>query len=167
MKIKAGDPINTIDLYTLGTSGIEAINLKDLTKNKRMVLFGIPGAYSAVCSQNHVPGYIQLKDDILKQGIDLIGCVAVNDPFTLLAFKQEHNIPDDIILLSDGNGTFTKTYGLDIDASSFSMGIRSTRYVMIINHTNIEYIAIEDSPLDLKVSSAEAMVTYLANQKAA
>jgi len=130
------------------------ISLKDEFKNKKLILFGVPGAFTPTCSEEHFPGYIKLYNNFQKKKIDRIYCLSVNDPFVmkswLISYSQNHKI----IGVADGNAEITKYYNLTADKRKNFMGYRSTRFAMLIDNNDIKFIKIE-KPGELKVSRAE------------
>lgn len=135
-------------------------NLFDILKNKKVVIFGVPGAFTPTCSEKHLPGFINLFQTIKKKGIDDIFCLSVNDPFVmqswLLSYTENHNI----IGIADGNGEITKLLDLISDKSSNFMGNRCTRFAMIVENNLILRTFIEESG-KLDVSSAENILSKL------
>ena len=135
-------------------------NLFDILKNKKVVIFGVPGAFTPTCSERHLPGFIHLFQAIKKKGIDDIFCLSVNDPFVmqswLLSYTEKHNI----VGIADGNGEITKLLDLISDKSSNFMGIRCTRFAMIVEDNLILRTFIEESGKH-DVSSAENVLSKL------
>lgn len=135
-------------------------NLFDILINKKVVIFGVPGAFTPTCSEMHLPGFIKLSHAIKKKGIDDILCLSVNDPFVmkswLLSYADHHNI----IGIADGNGEITKLLDLTSDKSSNFMGLRCTRFAMIVENNIISKLLIEE-PGKLDVSSAENILSNL------
>ena len=103
-----------------------------------MALFAVPGAFTPTCSAKHLPGFKQHAADLKAKGVDTIACVSVNDVFVMKAWGENQGVGDDILMLADGNGDFTKAVGLELDASRFGMGPRSQRYSMIVKDGVVE-----------------------------
>jgi peroxiredoxin len=135
-------------------------NLFDLLKNKKVVIFGVPGAFTPTCSEKHLPGFIKLSYAIKTKGIDDLFCLSVNDPFVmkswLLSYTDNHNIAG----IADGNGEVTKLLDLVSDKSSNFMGLRCTRFAMIVDNNFVSALFIEE-PGKLDVSSAEYILSKL------
>jgi len=131
---------------------------QSLFADKKVVLFAVPGAFTPTCSQAHLPGFVALADKIKAKGVDDIICVSVNDPFVMDAWGKAANA-EDIIMLGDGNGYFTKTIGLDMDTSDFG-GIRSVRYSMLVEDGVVRKLNVED-PGRFEVSDAQNMLDSL------
>ena len=133
------------------------LSLKDELKNKKLILFGIPGAFTPTCSEKHFPGYIKLYHSFIKKEIDEIYCLSVNDEHVmkswLISYTEDHRI----IGIADGNAEITKYYNLLTDKSKNFMGYRSVRFAMLIVNNEIKSLKIE-KPGELKVSNAENML---------
>ncbi len=155
MSIKIGEHIPSATLNTL-KDGIQAINTDHLFKGKKVVLFSVPGAFTPTCSAKHLPGYVERMDAFRAKGIE-VACMAVNDAFVMDAWAKSQHVPDDLIMLSDGNGAFTTQLGLDFDATAFGMGQRAKRFALYAEDGVVKQLHIE-APGEFKVSSAEAML---------
>ena len=130
----------------------------DLFKDKRVVMFAVPGAFTPTCSETHLPGYVAMADKIKAKGVDHIICLSVNDAFVMAAWGRAHNA-DEIIMLADGNGKFTQAIGLDMDTDNFG-GIRSLRYSMLVEDGIVKKLNVED-PGRFEVSDAQTMLNQL------
>ena len=141
-----------------GTTNI--VSLLDEFRNKKIILFGIPGAFTPTCSEEHFPGYVKLYDQIISKGIDNIYCLSVNDKFVmkswLISYFEEHKIYG----IADGNADITKHFNLISDKTESHMGQRSSRFVMVIENNKVNQIKVE-IPGELKVSSAEHILQNL------
>lgn len=126
--------------------------------DKKVVVFAVPGAFTPTCSAAHLPGYVTIGDKIKAKGIDDIVCISVNDAFVMEAWKQAQNA-EDIIMLADGNATFTKNIGLDMDTGDFG-GTRSLRYSMLVEDGVVTKLNVED-PGRFEVSDAQTMLDSL------
>lgn len=149
-------PNCTFQLLT--SEGMQNPTTEDLFAGKKVVLFAVPGAFTPTCSEEHLPGYVTLADKIKAKGVDAIICLAVNDAFVMSAWGKQHNA-DDIIMLADGAGTFTKEIGLDMDTGDFG-GIRSKRYAMLVEDGCVKQLNVE-SPKTFDVSKAETILNLL------
>ena len=133
------------------------LSLKDEFKNKRLILFGVPGAFTPTCSEKHLPGYIRLYDSFKKKHIEDIYCLSVNDHYVmkswLISYSEDHQIKG----IADGNAEISRYYDLITDKSQNFMGYRSSRFAMLIENNQIKSFKIEQSG-ELKVSSAENMI---------
>jgi peroxiredoxin len=159
MAIQTGDKLPNTELKVMGEKGPEAITIDELTAGKKVVIFAVPGAFTPGCSNTHVPGYVVNADVIKAKGVDSIICLSVNDAFVMGAWGRDQNA-EALIMLADGNGTYTREIGLTMDASSFQMGERSQRYAMIVDDGVISYLAVEPAG-GVDVSAAEKIIEQL------
>ncbi|KAI9310946.1 thioredoxin-like protein [Dichotomocladium elegans] len=169
MTIKVGDQIPDEQLAYVpydATESLEACpfpqryKIHDNFKGKKVVLFAIPAAFSGTCQEKHLPGFVKEYDALKAKGADLVICIAVNDGWAMNAFGKVSGAKDKIIMAGDGNGTFTKALGLELDLTSLNMGVRSKRYAMVIDDLIVKYLGVEDG-LDVDASSAEAVLKNL------
>lgn len=162
MSIQIGDklPETTFTVMEDG-GGPKQVSTGDVFAGKKVVLFAVPGAFTRTCSEHHLPGFLGYADQIMAKGIDAIACTAVNDIFVLSAWAKDRGVDDVISMLADGNASFAKAVGLDIDLSAFGLGTRSKRYAMIVEDGTVKYIAVEDSPPEHKKATAENVLAAL------
>lgn len=160
MSIQVGDRVPEATFKTLTAEGIQDVTTRELFDGKKVVLFAIPGAFTPTCSDVHLPGFVEHLDEIKQKGVDTVACVAVNDPFVMAEWGKSRNVPDGIVLLSDGNGEFAEAMGLTLDASRFGMGDRSRRYAAIVDDGKVEMIGVEPAG-EVGVSSAQAVLEAL------
>ena len=160
MTIKVGDRLPSATFSKVTAEGPEPVTSEDYFKGRRVALFAVPGAYTPTCSARHLPGYVDNADALKAKGVDEIACTSVNDPFVLGAWSKDGGASDSITMLADGNGTFAKAIGLEMDGSKFGMGQRSQRYSMIVNDGVVEQLNVE-GPGEFKVSSAEHLIENL------
>ena len=132
-------------------------SLKDEFKNKKIILFGVPGAFTPTCSEKHFPGYIKLYNSFIKKQIDDIYCLSVNDQYVMKSWLISYSDDHKIIGIADGNAEITKYYNLLTDKLKNFMGYRSARFAMFIDNSLIKSFKIEE-PGELRVSSAENMI---------
>ncbi len=118
-------------------------------------MFGLPGAYTLVCSAKHLPGYIKNVDQFKSKGIDQIICISVNDPFVMDAWGKANNVGNNILMLADPFVNFTKAIGAEVDKSERGLGIRSNRYAMLINNLKVLNIMEELNTGTCEISAAE------------
>ncbi len=126
----------------------------------RHVVFGLPGAYTPTCSAKHLPGFLARAQDFLGKGIASIACLSVNDAFVMRAWAEDNGAAEALVMVADGNATFTQALGLAMDASANAMGIRCRRFAMVIADGVVEQIFIEQ-PGDFSVSSADHVLRAL------
>lgn len=160
MTIKVGDKLPALTL-TAGTSeGPRPMTVDEIFAGKTVALFAVPGAFTPTCSAKHVPGYMELADQIKGKGVDTIACLSVNDAFVMKAWGADQKVGDTILMLADGSGDFTKAVGLEMDASKFGMGQRSQRYSMIVKDGVVTELNVE-APGEFKVSAADYLLAQL------
>jgi glutaredoxin/glutathione-dependent peroxiredoxin len=160
MTIKAGDKLPSVDLQRMGADGVETISSDSLFAGKKVVLFALPGAFTPTCSASHLPGFVVHSDDLFAKGVDSIICLSVNDAFVMDAWGKQHNADDRVMMIADGSGHFTRAVGLELNLDAAGMGIRSTRYAMIVNDGVVETLNVE-APKEFKVSDAQSMLAAL------
>ena len=124
-------------------------------KNKKFVLFGLPGAYTSVCSAKHLPGYVNNYEKYKAKGVDLIVCISVNDPFVMEAWGKSQNVEDKVLMMADPFLSFTKAIGADVDKSARGLGVRSNRYTMLINNLKVIKLQEEEDAGACEVSAAQ------------
>ncbi|WP_373084219.1 peroxiredoxin [Zhongshania sp.] len=159
MSIQSGDKIPAVTMKVMGEKGPQDITTEDIFSGKKVVLFAVPGAFTPGCSLSHLPGYIVNADKIKAAGVDTIVCMAVNDAFVMDAWGKSQNA-EEILMLADGNGDFTKALGLEMDGSGFGLGSRSKRFAMIVDNGTISHLAVEPAG-GIDVSAAEKILALL------
>lgn len=157
MSIQVGDRLPESTFTVMSESGPKQVSSTELFKGKKVVLFAVPGAFTPTCSEQHLPGFVGLADQIKAKGVTTIACTAVNDVFVLDAWSKSRSAHD-ITMLADGSGQFAKAMGLDIDLSPFGLGLRSKRYAMVVDDGVVSYLAVEDSPPEHKKATAEKIL---------
>ncbi len=160
MAIQVGDKLPTVDLWHKDSEGVHKISSDDLFRGRKVVLFGLPGAFTPTCSAAHLPGFVVHADEILAKGVDRIVCVSVNDAHVMHAWGQQNNVDGKIAMIADGNAEFNRAIGLELDRTEGGMGMRSHRYAMIVDDGVVKTLNVE-APGKFEVSSAEAMLAHL------
>ena len=160
MSIKVGDPVPAATFKQLSANGIANIDTATLLKGRKVVLFGLPGAYTPVCSANHLPGFVAKADDLKAKGIDEIACISVNDPFVMQAWGKQHGADGKVTMLSDAEGAFTRAIGLIVNLPDFGLSGRSERYSMVVEDGVVKTINVEKTVLDHGVSSAATCMLH-------
>ena len=155
MKINENDLLPNSEVFVLENGEPTKKKIEDFFKNKKVVLFGLPGAYTSVCSAKHLPGYVKLHDKYKEKGIDHIICISVNDPFVMNAWGKENNVGDKIIMMGDPFLNFTKDIGADVDKSARGLGIRSNRYSMYVEDMKVVKLQEEKDTGSCEISAAE------------
>lgn len=160
MTIKVGDKLPSMTLTQGTAEGPKPVSTDEFFAGRTVALFAVPGAFTPTCSAKHLPGFKQHALDFKAKGVDAIACLSVNDAFVMRAWGEDQAVGDDIVMLADGNGDFTKALGLEMDGSKFGMGLRSQRYSMIVKNGVVETLNVEAGG-EFKVSSADYMLAQL------
>ena len=160
MTISVGNNIPEATLKILEENNVKNIDILEYLKNKKVVLFSVPGAFTTTCSAKHLPGFIECHKDISDLGIDEIICIAVNDAFVMKAWEKDQNAKGKVTLLADGNGDFTKGLGLLFDGSKFGLGTRGKRFAMVIDNCKVTHLAVEEAGA-FEVSNAESIIQLI------
>ena len=160
MTIKVGDKLPQATFTVMGPDGPKPMSSDELFGGKTVALFAVPGAFTPTCSAKHLPGFKQKAAEFRAKGIDAIACVSVNDVFVMNAWGKDQGVGEDVLMLADGNGDFTKAIGLELDGSRFGMGPRSQRYSMIVKDGVVKELNVEQGG-EFRVSSAEYMLEQL------
>jgi glutaredoxin/glutathione-dependent peroxiredoxin len=157
MAIQVSEHLPKASFKILTSSGMKELSTDDVFKNKKVLLFALPGAFTPTCSSQHVPGYLKEYDHLKAKGFDTIACISVNDAFVMEAWAKSLNVGDKVLMLADGNGDFTKAMGLELDGRGFGLGTRSKRYAMIVDNGIVKSLEIDQGG-GCDVSSAEKML---------
>lgn len=160
MTLKIGDEIPAATFMTMGEDGPKPITTDELFAGKKVALFAVPGAFTPTCSAKHLPGFKEQAQEFQKKGVDQIACLSVNDVFVMNAWGKDQGVTDEMVMLADGNGDFTKAVGLELDGSGFGMGSRSQRYAMVVDNGQVESLHVE-GPGEFKVSAADYVLANL------
>ncbi|CAH9110029.1 unnamed protein product [Cuscuta epithymum] len=161
--ISVGDKLPNATLsYFDSSDELQSISVFDLTSGKKAIIFAVPGAFTPTCSQKHLPGFVDKAPEIKSKGVDTIACVSVNDAFVMKAWKENLGIKDEVLMLSDGNGLFTRAIGLELDLSDkpVGLGVRSRRYAMLVEDGVVKVLNLEEGGA-FNVSSAEDLLRAL------
>ncbi len=158
MAIKVGDRIPA-GMVNMLNDGIEPVSTQQFFAERKVLLFAVPGAFTPTCSHHHLPGYVARLEDFDQRGIK-VACMAVNDVFVMQAWAESQRVPNALAMLSDGNGTFTRALGMDMDGSGFGMGRRAKRFALYAEDGVVKILNVE-APGEYRVSSAEAMLQAL------
>ncbi|HVF65178.1 MAG TPA: peroxiredoxin [Casimicrobiaceae bacterium] len=168
MRIKVGDklPSGTLmEFNQVETEGCPVgptpVKVEDLTRGKKVVFFGLPGAFTPTCSAKHVPSYLQNIDKLKSKGVDEVVCLSVNDAFVMGAWAREQKTDGKVRLLADGSGQFTKALGLELDLTARGMGVRCDRFSMLVDDGVVKTLNVE-APGKFEVSDAESMLKQVA-----
>ena len=164
MTIKVGDRLPSATVYefiedeTPGCSiGPNAFQVEEITKGKRIAIFGLPGAFTPTCSAKHVPGFLQHADKFKAAGVDEIWCISVNDAFVMGAWSKDQGAKGKVRMIADGSGQLTTAMGLEFDLVARGLGVRSRRYSMLVDNGVVKTFNLEE-PGKFEVSNAEKLL---------
>jgi peroxiredoxin len=160
MAIKTGERMPAGTLKRMTKEGPKDLSTDELFKGKLVVLFSVPGAFTPTCDAKHLPGFVQLADQIRAKGVDTIACMAVNDVFVMNAWGKASGVGDRILMLADGNGEYARALGLELDAKGYGMGTRGQRFAIIARDGVATHVNVE-APGQFKVSAAEYVLGQL------
>lgn len=162
--IKVGDhlPASTLMEFSevegggcsLGPNPVDVVKA---SAGKIIALFGLPGAFTPTCSAKHVPGYVEKFAELKAAGVDEIWCVSVNDAFVMGAWARDQKTNGKVRMLADGDAAFAKATGLTLDLTGKGMGLRSTRYSMLVKDGKVASLNIE-GPGKFEVSDAATLL---------
>ena len=155
MRLKENDKIPNTEFFIMKDGSPIKKNTLEFFKDKKVVLFGLPGAYTSVCSAKHLPGYVDNYEKYKAKGIDYIVCVSVNDPFVMDAWGKSQGVGDKIIMMADPFLEFTKSIGANVDKSARGLGVRSNRYTMLIDNLKVIKLQEEEDSGTCEISSAK------------
>ena len=161
MNMKENDQIPNVDIFVMENGEPVKKNTQVLLKDKKAVIFGLPGAYTSVCSSKHLPGYVNMFDRYKEKGIDYIICISVNDPFVMDAWGKSQKVENKIIMIGDPFLNFTKSIGAEVDKSSRGLGIRSNRYTMLIDNLKVIKIEEEKDAGSCELSAAQNFLSLV------
>ena len=144
------------------TIGVNKHDAHALFNNKKIVLTGVPGAFTPTCSEQHLPDFIKKTKLIKSHGVDSIFFMAVNDPFVMAYWGEKYKIKDEVRMLGDPAAEFTKSHGLEMDLSEAGLGLRSKRFTLVVSFLKVVYCQVENSPKDYKNSNTLNLLNFLA-----
>ena len=156
--IKMGETVPDVVFKFLGPEGLTTIKSSELFRGKRIAVFGLPGAYTPVCSAKHLPDFVADAEELMKKQIDGIVCISVNDPFVMKAWGDEHGAENKVHMMADHQCEFTRAIGLVVDLNDLGCGERSERYSMIVNDNSVESIHVEKDFMACELSSVESLI---------
>ena len=160
MTIKAGGRMPEGKFKVMSDKGPKDLTTAELFDGKRVVLFSVPGAFTPTCDAKHLPGFVELADQIKAKGVDTIACTAVNDVFVMNAWGKHGGVGDKILMLADGNGAYVKALGLEMYGTKFGMGTRGQRFAVIVKNGVATHVNVE-APGEFKVSAADYVLKQL------
>jgi len=154
MAISVGDKVPSATLYKMGADGPEAVTTDDYCAGRKVVIFGVPGAFTPTCSAQHVPGFMQNADALKAKGVEAIACVSVNDAFVMGAWAKDQSTGDVIDMLGDGSGELAKAMDVELDLGSRGLGLRGKRFALVAEDGVVKHLALQEGG-ELTTSSAE------------
>ncbi|MBF2759729.1 MAG: peroxiredoxin [Ectothiorhodospiraceae bacterium AqS1] len=160
MAIEAGSRIPEATFGRMTPKGPSAVSSDEIFAGRKVVVFAVPGAFTPSCSAAHLPGFVANADKIKAKGVDEIVCISVNDPFVMDAWGRQQNA-EEIAMLADGSGNFTRAAGMELDLRDKGLGVRSQRYAMVVDDGAITHLMVEDEPPKVEKSSAESVLSVL------
>ena len=137
MKLKIKDQLPDTEVFQLVDGEPQKNKLREIIGNGKIILFGLPGAFTSTCSKLHLPGFVANADKIKAKGIEQIFCLSVNDPYVMNGWGEINNTTGKIKMLSDPYLLFTKAIGAEVDRNAKGMGIRSNRYLIVIENFTV------------------------------
>jgi len=162
MKIKVGDKLPVSEFFYLNQKNeVKKISTSDIFKNQKIVLLGMPGAFTKTCSAIHLPGFVKNYDIAKKKGVSKIVCVAVNDPNVMKAWGENQGVSDKIFMIGDPFLNFTKAIGAEVDKSEKGLGIRSNRYTMLVENEIVKKFEVEKETATCELSAAENFLSKI------
>ena len=154
MKIKIGDKLPDAKIFILDNDPKE-VSIKQIIGDEKNILFGLPGAFTPTCSTKHLPGFVIATDLLKEKGIKKVFCISVNDPFVMDAWGKIHNAQGKIMMLGDYNGDFTRNIGAELNLSHRGLGVRSSRYTMLVDKGSVVKISEEEIAGKCEITAAE------------
>ncbi len=161
MSISVGDKLPEATFLTMTAEGPTQMSTADVFDGRKVVLFAVPGAFTPTCHMTHLPGFVTHVQELKSKGVDTIACVAVNDVFVMNAWSEQTGAKDIIIFLADGSADFTKSIGMELDASGVGLGLRSQRYAMLVDDGVVKVMNVEEVASSAEASSAEKILAAL------
>src|ERR1019366_523963 len=161
MTVKNGDPLPKANFTVMTQDGPEARTTDQIFQGRKVVLFGVPGAFTPLCVKQHLPGFLAHTDEFRARGIDAIAVTSVNDVFVMDAWAKSAGAENKIVFLADGNGDFARALGLTLDLTTRGLGLRSQRYAMLVDNGVVRKFNIETATGKVETSSAEALLKQL------
>ena len=157
MKLIKGDRLPDAKVFIFDNDPKE-VSIKEIIGEDKVIIFGLPGAFTPTCSAKHLPGFINATEEIKKKGIKKILCISVNDPFVMNALGKTHNVENKILMVGDSNAIFTKNIGAELNLDHKGLGIRSSRYSMLVEKGIITKIKEEEKAGTCESTAAENFI---------
>src|SRR5947207_392270 len=162
MTIKVGAKVPDATFRVITADGPQPRTTMDIFKGKKIVLIGMPGAFTPTCHRNHLPGFVEKADAFRKKGVDAIAVTTTNDHFVMGAWSKVAGADGKVEFLADGNGEFAKAIGLNYDGSERGMGgVRSRRYAMLVDDGVVKVLNIEENAGKAEMTGADNLIKAL------
>lgn len=162
MGIKVGDRIPEATLYRMGEKGVDAVETGDLVKGRKVILFGLPAAFSGTCSSAHLPSFMRTREGFAEKGVEDIVCIAVNDAFTMAAWDKDMGASQaGVTLLGDASGELTRAMGMDFDAPVAGLFGRSVRYALVAEDGVVTHLQLEEQGGTCDLTTGERLLETL------
>ena len=160
-KLPAGKLSEFVEVETAGCAvGPNSFDINDLTKGKKVAIFGLPGAFTPTCSAKHVPSYVANIDKLKAKGVSEVICMSVNDPFVMGAWARDQKTAGKVRMMGDSSADYTKALGLEFDLGAKGMGMRCQRFSMLVDNGVVKQLNVE-APGKYEVSDAETMLKQM------
>ncbi len=161
MTISVGDKMPSGTLMTMGDGGPEPVSTDEWFGGKKVVLFGLPGAFTPTCSAQHVPSYVENHTALAAKGVDAVGCMSVNDAFVMGAWGKDQQVGNYVTMLADGSAAYTKALGLELDLTARGMGVRCQRFAIVVDDGVVSAVQVEENPGGIEMTGAQAVLDIL------
>ena len=158
MKIKEGEKLPDSNVFVLNNNSPEQVSINQLIGKDKIIIFGIPGAFTPTCSAKHLPSFINSMETIKNKNVKKVICISVNDPFVMEAWGKSSNATGKIIMVGDSKGEFTKNIGAEVDLGTRGLNIRSVRYAMLVEAGLVKKLAEEEVAGKCEITAAENFV---------
>ena len=160
MTISVGDKLPAATLTRMTGDGPRPVSTGDFFAGRKVVLFAVPGAFTPTCSAEHLPGFMANAAALRAKGVAAVACLATNDVFVMDAWRKDKGVEDEVEMLADGSGEFTKAIGLEFDLSARGLGVRSQRYALVAEDGVVTTLNVDEGG-GLDRSSAESILAAL------
>ena len=157
MKIQKGDKLPDAKVFILDSDPKE-VSIKQIIGDEKTIVFGLPGAFTPTCSAKHLPGFVMATDQLKEKDIKKVICISVNDPFVMDAWGKIHKVENKILMVGDSNAVFTKNIGAELDLNKKGLGIRSSRYTILVEKGSIVKISEEEIAGKCESTAAENFI---------
>ncbi len=162
MGLQVGDKFPVATVLTMGGTRPAPVDLEEKLKNRKVVIFALPGAFTGTCSTAHLPSFVRVADKLREKGVDEVICLSVNDPFTLSAWGSQLGADEaGITMLADSEGEVTRALGQEFSAPPAGLIGRSKRYAVVVEDGVITHVGAEEKPGVCEMTSGEAVLETL------